>query len=80
MGVDFIGRKLGFILLLAAVALPVSAANPASISGFVRDSGGVPQMGHSWRSSAAMGRRRSLRSLMPRVTSPFQIWALDFMT
>ena len=45
MGVDFIGRKLGFILLLAAVALPVSAANPASISGFVRDSGGVPQMG-----------------------------------
>ncbi len=32
-------------MLLAAVALPVSAANPASISGFVRDSGGVPQMG-----------------------------------
>ena len=28
MGVDFIGRKLGFVLLLAAVALPVSAANP----------------------------------------------------
>jgi hypothetical protein len=45
MGVDFIGRKLGFLLMLAAVALPVSAANPASISGFVRDAGGVPQMG-----------------------------------
>ena len=45
MGVEFVSRKLGFVLLLAAVALPVSAANPASISGFVRDAGGVPQMG-----------------------------------
>jgi len=45
MGVDFIGRKLGLLLLVAAVALPVSAANPASLTGFVRDAGGVPQMG-----------------------------------
>ncbi|HLH05790.1 MAG TPA: carboxypeptidase-like regulatory domain-containing protein [Terriglobales bacterium] len=39
------GRKLGLILALAAVALPLCAATPASISGFVRDSAGTPQMG-----------------------------------
>ncbi len=39
-------RKLGFATLLLSLALPVAAAGkPGSISGYVRDSAGVPQMG-----------------------------------
>ena len=39
-------RKLGFATLLLSLALPAAAAGkPGSISGYVRDSAGVPQMG-----------------------------------
>src|SRR5581483_127167 len=39
-------RKLGFVTLLLSLALPASAAGkPGTISGFVRDNTGVPQMG-----------------------------------
>jgi hypothetical protein len=39
-------RKLGFFIIALALVLPVSAAEKAgSISGYVRSSGGVPQMG-----------------------------------
>lgn len=39
-------RKLGFFIIALAWVLPVSAAEkPGSISGYVRSSGGVPQMG-----------------------------------
>jgi len=39
-------RKLGFWMLLLGLALPVSAVDkPGSISGYVRSSSGVPQMG-----------------------------------
>ncbi len=39
-------RKLGFVVLLAAVVLPASAADkPGLITGLVRDSSGTPQMG-----------------------------------
>lgn len=34
-----------FFVLIAAVAAPLSAAGPASVSGVVRDSSGVPQIG-----------------------------------
>jgi hypothetical protein len=40
------GRKLGCVMILLALALPASAAGkPGVISGFVRNSSGVPQMG-----------------------------------
>lgn len=39
-------RKLGFAVMLLGLALPASAAGrPGSISGYVRDAAGVPQMG-----------------------------------
>lgn len=39
-------RKLGFLLVAAALALPALAADrPGSISGYVRSGSGVPQMG-----------------------------------
>jgi hypothetical protein len=39
-------RKLGLVTLLLSLALPASAAGkPGTISGFVRDNTGVPQMG-----------------------------------
>jgi len=39
-------RKLGLLIAALGLVLPVSAAEkPGSISGFVRNSGGVPQMG-----------------------------------
>jgi hypothetical protein len=40
------GRKLGCVMILLALALPASAAGkPGAIAGFVRSSAGVPQMG-----------------------------------
>jgi carboxypeptidase family protein len=39
-------RKLGFFIIALGLVLPATAAEkPASISGYVRSSGGVPQMG-----------------------------------
>jgi len=38
-------HKLGYVVLLLGLVLPASAAKPGSISGYVRDSAGVPQMG-----------------------------------
>ena len=39
-------RKLGFLAVVLSLALPAwSAARPGAISGFVRNSNGVPQMG-----------------------------------
>jgi len=39
-------RKLGFLMVVIGLVLPVSAADkPGSISGYVRSTGGVPQMG-----------------------------------
>jgi hypothetical protein len=39
-------RKLGFAVILLALALPASAAGrPGSVSGYVRNAAGVPQMG-----------------------------------
>ncbi|HET7186126.1 MAG TPA: carboxypeptidase-like regulatory domain-containing protein [Terriglobales bacterium] len=40
------GRKLGCIMILLALALPAAAAGkPGNITGFVRSTAGVPQMG-----------------------------------
>ena len=40
------GRKLGYVMLVLALAVPASAAGkPGTISGFVRNSAGTPQMG-----------------------------------
>lgn len=40
------GRKLGYIMLVMALVVSASAAGkPGAISGFVRNSGGTPQMG-----------------------------------
>lgn len=40
------GRKLGYMMLVVALAVPASAAGkPGTISGFVRNSAGTPQMG-----------------------------------
>lgn len=40
------GRKLGCVMVLLALALPAAAAGqPGAISGYVRNSAGVPQMG-----------------------------------
>lgn len=40
------GRKLGYVLLIAALAVPACAADKTgSIAGFVRNSAGSPQMG-----------------------------------
>jgi hypothetical protein len=40
------GRKLGCVLILLTLALPASAGgNPGAITGFVRSTAGVPQMG-----------------------------------
>jgi hypothetical protein len=40
------GRKLGYAMILLALALPASAASkPGVITGFVRSTAGVPQMG-----------------------------------
>src|ERR1700693_2149653 len=40
------GRKLGCVLILLALALPASAAGkPGAITGFVRSTAGVPQVG-----------------------------------
>jgi len=40
------GRKLGCVMILLALALPAAAAGkPGAISGYVRNSAGVPQMG-----------------------------------
>jgi len=42
----FMTRKLGGVLLVLSLGLTASAAvNPATISGYVKNSGGVPQMG-----------------------------------
>src|SRR5882762_7187652 len=39
-------RKLGFLMAVMGLALPAwSAAGPGTISGYVRNAGGVPQMG-----------------------------------
>jgi len=39
-------RKLGFLVVTMGLVLPVSAAErPGSISGYVRSTGGAPQMG-----------------------------------
>jgi len=39
-------RKLGFLMVVMGLALPAwSAAGPGTISGYVRNAGGVPQMG-----------------------------------
>ncbi|MBZ5596946.1 MAG: carboxypeptidase-like regulatory domain-containing protein [Acidobacteriia bacterium] len=39
-------RKLGFLVVALGLALPASAGEqPGSITGYVRDAGGVPQMG-----------------------------------
>src|SRR5215470_5000376 len=39
-------HKLGYLMLLVSLAIPASAARkPGSISGYVRNSAGVPQMG-----------------------------------
>jgi hypothetical protein len=40
------GRKLGYMMLVMALAVPASASGkPGTISGFVRNSAGTPQMG-----------------------------------
>ncbi len=38
-------RKLGWLILVAAISLPAAAGQMGKISGYVRDSAGVPQMG-----------------------------------
>jgi hypothetical protein len=39
-------RRLGFLVIVCGLALPLwSADRPGSISGYVRSAGGVPQMG-----------------------------------
>ena len=38
-------HKLGYVVLLLGLVLPASAAKPGSISGYVRNSAGTPQMG-----------------------------------
>jgi hypothetical protein len=38
-------RKLGFLIAVMSLALPVWSATPGTISGYVRNAGGVPQMG-----------------------------------
>ena len=39
-------RKLGFLVVALGLVLPASAAGkPGSISGYVRDASGIPQMG-----------------------------------
>src|SRR5215475_4523873 len=39
-------RKLGFVTIFVALALPAwSAERPGTISGYVRNGGGIPQMG-----------------------------------
>src|SRR6266436_6460789 len=41
-----LGLKLGFLAIVVGSVIPVSAASkPASISGYVRNSAGAPQMG-----------------------------------
>src|SRR5512146_772282 len=40
------GRKFGFLAVVVALALPAAAApKPGSITGQVKNSGGIPQMG-----------------------------------
>ena len=39
------GRKLGYLMVVVALAIPAAAARPGSISGYVKNSAGVPQMG-----------------------------------
>ena len=40
------GRKLGCVMILLALALPACAAGkPGAITGYVRNSAGAPQMG-----------------------------------
>jgi hypothetical protein len=56
------GQKLGYILLVAALVLPASAAaKPGSINGFVRDSAGTPQMG-------------AMVEVFTRATKPFTVF------
>jgi hypothetical protein len=38
-------RKLGFLMVVMGLALPAWSAAPGTISGYVRNAGGVPQMG-----------------------------------
>ena len=38
-------HKLGYVVLFLGLVLPATAEKPGSISGYVRDSAGVPQMG-----------------------------------
>jgi hypothetical protein len=38
-------RKLGFLMAVMGLALPAWSATPGTISGYVRNAGGVPQMG-----------------------------------
>ena len=38
-------KKLGFVLIVLSLALPAWSASSGTISGYVRDSSGVPQMG-----------------------------------
>ena len=40
-------RKLGFLAIVLSLALPAWSAVPGAISGYVRNAGGVPQMGAS---------------------------------
>jgi len=50
-------RKLGFLMAVMGLALPAWSATPGTISGYVRNAGGVPQMGAAVEllSSAVLG-------------------------
>ena len=46
MGVDAMGKRLGCIVAVVALALPAAASGtPGAINGYVKSSSGIPQMG-----------------------------------
>lgn len=56
------GRKLGYVMMMLALVVPASASSkPGSISGFVRNSAGTPQMG-------------AMVEVFARATHPFTVF------